>query len=76
MFNVVIARLLGDHIAPDQRRYDTPSASSIGQPLRLYVNVPDLTRPGSDSVCHTGDVAKTPSFSTFSWDDPCVDLSG
>jgi len=54
MFNVVVARLLGD---PEPRRYDTPSASSIGQPRRLPVNVPDLTRFGSDSVRHIEDMA-------------------
>jgi hypothetical protein len=52
MFNVVVARLSGDHIAPEQRRYDTPNASSIGQPLRWHVNVPDPSRSGSNSVCH------------------------
>ena len=52
MFNVVVARSSGDHIAPEQRRYDTPNASSIGQPLRLHVNVPDPSRSGSNRVCH------------------------
>jgi hypothetical protein len=59
MFNVVVARLLGDHIAPEQRRYDTPNASSIGQPLRLHVNVPDQADPPLIACAIARNEAKT-----------------